>query len=167
MAGVCDTAVETASSAPVPTIRVTSPDVEEIFRKFDIDKDGYISNTELEDALWDLDAVPTEGLIKAIMEQYCRHGNNQLDLVEFDTLVADFRSIGNVDPETLLKTFNKMDKDNSGFIDVEELKQGLQEYFREEPVTEDIVQTIMEAVDKNKDGKISIVEFVNLLDVTV
>ncbi|KAI8489632.1 PREDICTED: troponin C, skeletal muscle-like [Branchiostoma belcheri] len=167
MAAVCDVNDPTVPSAPLPTIRVTSPDVEEIFRKFDTDHDGYISTAELEDALWDLDAVPTEGLIKAIMDQYSRHGNNRLDLVEFDTLVADFKSIGNVDPETLLKTFNKMDKDGSGFIDLEELRQGLQEYFREEPVTEDIVQTIMDTVDKNKDGKISIVEFVNFLNVTV
>lgn len=69
----------------------------------------------------------------------------------------------------LKKVFQKVDKDNSGFIDVNETENVLREYYRSMGKNIDAAQIKSEAtafikdVDKNKDNKASLQEFTNYI----
>ncbi|KAI8489631.1 hypothetical protein Bbelb_325370 [Branchiostoma belcheri] len=139
--------------------------VEQIFKKYDVNRDGHMSTAELEAALKELKVVPTKGLIEVLMKQYDVDGNGQLDLQEFTRLVGDLKHFGSADPQELLETFGKIDKDGSGFITPEELKTGLKHFFGDEPVTDEIVQWVIDGADKNADGRIDIAEFAQYIHI--
>ena len=63
---------------------------------------------------------------------------------------------------SLTKAFLFHDKDRSGFLDVEEIRDVC--YTYNVPVTIEIIETLLAAVDVNQNGKIDYEEFVKFLD---
>ena len=65
----------------------------------------------------------------------------------------------------LLDEFRKLDADNSGFLDHQELKKCLNNLYSsiDLKMTDADVDNLIKQVDKNGDGKVSFEEFVNLL----
>ncbi len=65
----------------------------------------------------------------------------------------------------ILEEFKKLDADNTGFLDKNEVKRSLKELYdsMDLRLTDADVDHLIKSVDKNNDGKISIEEFVNLI----
>ena len=61
--------------------------------------------------------------------------------------------------------FKKLDSDNTGFLDKNEVKRALKECYdsMDLRLSDADVDHLIKSVDKNNDGKISIEEFVNLI----
>ena len=74
--------------------------------------------------------------------------------IEFDEFLASFQSVVYL-PSTdeLASTFKMMDENGDGFLSKEEIKNGLIKCG--EPMSNDTVDEILRAADKNNDGKIS------------
>ncbi|XP_035694118.1 calmodulin-like protein 4 [Branchiostoma floridae] len=87
--------------------------------------------------------------------------NGVLELNEFKNLVADMKAIQNSKREEVLDAFFKFDKDKSGFIEPNELKEVLT--YLGLASGEEIVKTMIGVADSNKDGKISITELANVM----
>lgn len=65
----------------------------------------------------------------------------------------------------ILEEFKKLDKDRSGYLDHEEIKRCLKDLYEsiDLKMSDADVDALIAQVDKNKDGRISVEEFVNLL----
>jgi Ca2+-binding EF-hand superfamily protein len=65
----------------------------------------------------------------------------------------------------ILEEFKKLDKDKSGYLDHDEIKRCLRDLYEsiDLKMSDAYVEALINQVDKNKDGKISVEEFVNLL----
>lgn len=65
----------------------------------------------------------------------------------------------------VLEEFKKLDKDGSGQLDHNEVKKALKEMYAsiDLRLSDADIDHMIATVDKNKDGKVNIEEFVNLL----
>ncbi|XP_078694927.1 neo-calmodulin-like [Branchiostoma floridae x Branchiostoma belcheri] len=135
-------------------------EAEAVFKACDVDGDGHISTEELKSALTDLAIIPTDNLIQGIVSHYDEDGNGKLDFQEFEKLVNDLKTFGEVDPEEVLNIFNAIDQDKSGYIDEEELRKAMAENFNTDDQT---IKAMVKMADKDGDGKISVSEFVSVI----
>ncbi|CAH1244816.1 CALML3 [Branchiostoma lanceolatum] len=135
---------------------------EAAFNKHDVNKDGKMSSAELKAALEELNVKPSGALLQAILVQYDKAPQNGvLELNEFKNLVADMQAIQTAKREEVLDTFTTFDKDKSGFIEPGELKEVLKSLnMGNDDAT---VQAMMAIADTDKDGKVSITEFANII----
>jgi Ca2+-binding EF-hand superfamily protein len=62
--------------------------------------------------------------------------------------------------ELIKSTFDEIDKDSNGSIDVAELKEKLQNHIDSGLLKSDAVDEIFNTLDKNSDGKIVFEEFI-------
>lgn len=71
----------------------------------------------------------------------------------------------NADKAAALTLLRKLDKDNSGYLDKEELRVGIKLIYREIDLrmTDADINRLIQSADTNKDGKIGIEEFVELI----
>jgi Ca2+-binding EF-hand superfamily protein len=65
----------------------------------------------------------------------------------------------------ILDEFKKLDKDRSGYLDHDEIRRCLKDLYEsiDLKMSDTAVEALIGQVDRNKDGKISVEEFVNLL----
>eukprot|EP00246_Nothoceros_aenigmaticus_P006424 TRINITY_DN192_c0_g1_i1.p1 TRINITY_DN192_c0_g1~~TRINITY_DN192_c0_g1_i1.p1 ORF type:complete len:527 (-),score=95.92 TRINITY_DN192_c0_g1_i1:978-2558(-) len=87
-------------------------------------------------------------------------GRGPVDYGKFAAATVHLQSMDNFD-DYLRKAFSQFDKDESGFIDMEELQQGLSEELG--PNDGETLQDIFKEVDIDKDGKISFEEFAQMM----
>jgi len=59
----------------------------------------------------------------------------------------------------LQNQFMKMDKDNDGFLSIEELKDGVKSALGDVFLSQDYYDQMLLAIDTNQDGKIDLTEF--------
>jgi calcium-dependent protein kinase len=78
--------------------------------------------------------------------------SGQIQYTEF--LAATLEARGYLEEERIAEAFQSIDRDGSGFIDKDELKEVLGKSCTEEQIDE-----IIRTADKNNDGKISYEEF--------
>lgn len=78
--------------------------------------------------------------------------SGQIQYTEF--LAATLEARGYLEEERIAEAFESIDRDHSGFIDKDELKEVLGESFTMEQIDD-----IIRAADKNNDGRISYDEF--------
>ena len=86
-------------------------------------------------------------------------GNGCLDYGEFVTLSVHLKKIGN--DEHLHKAFGYFDRNKSGYIEIDELRESLADDLG--PNHEEVINAIIRDVDTDKDGKISFDEFVAMM----
>ncbi|XP_078681768.1 uncharacterized protein LOC144916514 [Branchiostoma floridae x Branchiostoma belcheri] len=135
---------------------------EAVFKKHDVNHDGKMSNTELAEALKELEVTASGGLVQAIIDRYDKPPKNGfLDLAEFTALVTDLEAIKAAKREEVLDTFTHFDKDGNGFIEPDELKAVMHEFGT--GGDDATVQAAIDLADINKDGKVSITEFAKFL----
>ena len=132
----------------------------EVFQAIDVNRDGIITKEELTCVLAS-ELVPTkeaEMYAEMIFEQVDTDMNGCIDYTEF--LKASARKQKVLNKETMLKTFEHLDKDGNGTIEIDELQEYLLGGFE---ITHELLVEIMKQADKNGDGKIDLSEFESLL----
>ncbi|WCJ33481.1 calcium-dependent protein kinase 32 [Euphorbia peplus] len=133
--------------------------IKEGFQMMDTSNKGKIDIQDLRIGLEKLGHQISENDVQMLMEAGDLDGDGHLDYAEFVTISVHLRKMGN--DEHLLKAFEFFDKNQSGYIEIEELRENLADEVDEN--NDDIVNAIMHDVDTDKDGRISYEEFATMM----
>ncbi|KAJ6755212.1 hypothetical protein OIU79_027768 [Salix purpurea] len=86
-------------------------------------------------------------------------GDGALNYGEFVAISVHIKKMGN--DEHLHKAFAFFDRNQSGYIEIEELRESLNDDI--DTSSEDVINAIMHDVDTDKDGRISYEEFATMM----
>ncbi|KAM3306511.1 calcium-dependent protein kinase 21 [Capsicum chacoense] len=125
-----------------------------MFDNIDTDNSGTITYEELKSGLARLGSKLTETEVKQLMEAADVDGNGTIDYIEFITATMHRHRLER--DEHLFKAFQHFDKDNSGFITMDELEHAMKEYGMGDEST---IKEIIAEVDTDNDGRINYEEF--------
>ncbi|CAH1439420.1 unnamed protein product [Lactuca virosa] len=155
----------TTADKPTPeTTRVNSlnarvrieEELEQIFKKFDVNGDGKICSSELGSIMASLGHQPTEEKLKNMIKEVDRDGDGFINLQEFIEL-----NTKDVDPtevlENLKDAFSVFDIDKNGLITAEELRDVLVSLGEECTIADS--QKMIAGADRDGDGMINFDEF--------
>ena len=126
----------------------------DMFTHMDLNGDGKVSVQELVKCMEDEGIVMSQDEVSMILQEVDANQNGWVDFSEFLTVFTAKVNAGN--KENLEKAFAMFDADGSGEISTAELKRILGQ-------SEGEWEMIVKEIDENKDGKIDIKEFKNLL----
>ena len=124
----------------------------------DTDNSGTITLEELKQGLSKSGTKLTEYEVQQLMEAADADGNGTIDYEEFITATMHMNRMDR--EEHLYTAFQYFDKDNSGYITIEELEQALIEFGMGSG--KDIKEIVSE-VDADNDGRINYDEFVAMM----
>ena len=139
------------------------------FLTLDSDGDGTITIKELEKILLSMrnKLRCSEIDIQHFLKDIDKNGDGQIDLKEYHKIMKDksnrdliHRAL--VHRSTARKRFARFDKDGSGYITEDEIREGFMEATQRN-VTTGQVEKIIKNFDRNKDGKINYEEFVLMM----
>jgi calcium-dependent protein kinase len=133
--------------------------IRNMFTLMDDDNDGKISYLELRAGLRKVGSQLGEPEIKLLMEVADVNGNGCLDYGEFVAVIIHLQKMEN--DEHFRQAFMFFDKDGSGYIESEELREALTDELGEPDNS--VIIDIMREVDTDKDGKINYDEFVVMM----
>lgn len=132
-------------------------DLAKVFRTWDKNNDGVLEKDEFLAAINELSPKVAKVFDAEhwfeLMDQDC---NGYIEYQEFLMMATDMKLMSKTN---LLSVFNFLDKDGSGFLEVEELKAALTDIDD----VDKAVQQMLQEADTDKDGKISLEEFLSLL----
>lgn len=131
---------------------------------FDKNGDQKISESELKQVMNYLGLKASETEVKAMIQVVDKNCNGYVDYDEFIQMMTQTQVKPLNAEEELRKTFNIFDIDGNGYISHDEIKKTMEHLG--ERVTDDEVNDMIKAADKNGDGKIDINEFSGLLNGT-
>ncbi|GLT62076.1 hypothetical protein SLA2020_347410 [Shorea laevis] len=132
--------------------------LKQMFSNMDTDKNGTITYDELKAGLARLGSRLTEAEVKQLMEAADVDGDGTIDYIEFITATMHRHRLER--DEHLYKAFQHFDKDNSGFITMDELEGAMKEYGMGDDAT---IKQIISEVDTDNDGKINYDEFCTMM----
>ncbi|XP_028794267.1 calcium-dependent protein kinase 29-like [Neltuma alba] len=132
--------------------------LKQMFHNMDTDNSGTITLEELRAGLSKLGSKLNESEIRQLMDAADVDKNGTIDYYEFITATMHRHRLEK--EENLFKAFQYFDKDNSGHITREELRQALTEYGMGDEAT---IDEVIDDVDTDKDGRISYEEFVAMM----
>ncbi|KAA8550014.1 hypothetical protein F0562_001698 [Nyssa sinensis] len=132
--------------------------LKQMFKAMDTDNSGTITLEELKQGLSKQGTKLSEYEVKQLMEAADADGNGTIDYDEFITATMHLNRTDR--EEHLYTAFQYFDKDNSGYITIEELEQALREFGMNDG--RDIKEIISE-VDADNDGRINYDEFVAMM----
>jgi Ca2+-binding EF-hand superfamily protein len=92
-----------------------------IFDLFDADMDGYITLSELRDALQELGQSFSEEEMDALFQKYDSNHSRKLEKDEFMAMVTSLYFLEVTDRDVYLDSFKRVDTDKDGTISLEEL----------------------------------------------
>eukprot|EP00252_Welwitschia_mirabilis_P001502 TRINITY_DN11361_c0_g3_i2.p1 TRINITY_DN11361_c0_g3~~TRINITY_DN11361_c0_g3_i2.p1 ORF type:complete len:535 (-),score=109.49 TRINITY_DN11361_c0_g3_i2:146-1750(-) len=133
--------------------------IKEVFEKMDINKKGNLSLEELKMGLKKIGTQMGDTEIQMMMDAADVDGNGVLDYGEFVTVSIHLRRMGS--DEHLQKAFAFFDKNSSGYIEYEELKEALLDELDTNDT--EVLTDIVREVDTDKDGRISYDEFTAMM----
>jgi len=140
------------------------------FQELDADKSGFLESAELDKVVaWSLEAFTGDNpdVYKAkLMVKIDANNDGKLDMAEFIVLFEEML----IRLELLqqaTKKFNELDVDKSGFLEkgeIDKLVEIVLLAYVEKPVKEreQFRKTLVDRIDKNKDGKLDLKEFTDL-----
>nr|GMD39787.1 calcium-dependent protein kinase 32-like [Ipomoea batatas] len=129
--------------------------IKEGFQLMDTNNKGKIDINELRVGLQKLGHHIPESDLQALMDAGDVDKDGYLDCAEFVAISVHLRKMGN--DEHLKKAFAFFDKNQTGYIEIEELRDALADDI--DTNSDEIVNAIMQDVDTDKDGRISYDEF--------
>lgn len=136
--------------------------MKDIFVRFDMDKDGSLTQLELAALLRSLGLKPTGDQLNLLLSNMDANGNG---LIEFDELVdailPDMNEEILINQQQLMEVFRSFDRDGSGFITAAELAGQMAKMGH--PLTYKELTEMMREADTNGDGVISFNEFTHIL----
>ncbi|KAF8402288.1 hypothetical protein HHK36_013240 [Tetracentron sinense] len=130
--------------------------IKKLFHMMDTDNNGNLTFKELKDGLHMIGQPVLDPDVQMLMDAADVDGSGTLDCEEFVTVSIHIRKIGS--DEHLIKAFSFFDKNDSGFIEFEELREALLEDDLG-PNNEQVIQDIICDTDIDEDGRISYEEF--------
>ncbi|KAL3529898.1 hypothetical protein ACH5RR_009220 [Cinchona calisaya] len=133
--------------------------IKEAFEMMDIGKRGKINIDELRNGLKKLGHQISDADLQILMESADVDRDGTLNYGEFVAVSVHIRKMAN--DEHLHKAFAFFDKNQSGYIEIEELREALSD--EGDANTEDVIAAIMHDVDTDKDGRISYEEFATMM----
>ncbi|NP_001265972.2 Hop-interacting protein THI080 [Solanum lycopersicum] len=133
--------------------------IREMFALMDSDGDGKITYDELKTGLRKVGSQLAEAEMKLLMDVADVDGNGVLDYGEFVAVIIHLQRMEN--DEHFRRAFMFFDKDGSGYIELDELREALAD--ESGACDTDVVNEIMREVDTDKDGQISFEEFVGMM----
>uniref|UniRef100_A0A7N0TXX0 non-specific serine/threonine protein kinase n=1 Tax=Kalanchoe fedtschenkoi TaxID=63787 RepID=A0A7N0TXX0_KALFE len=133
--------------------------IRDMFTLMDTDNDGKVSYDELRAGLKKVGSKLDEPEIKLLMEVADVDKNGVLDYGEFVAVTIHLQRMEN--DELIRRAFMFFDKDESGYIELEELKDALVD--ESGIIDAEVLDGILREVDTDKDGRISYEEFVVMM----
>ncbi|XP_078149323.1 calcium-dependent protein kinase 10-like [Carex rostrata] len=133
--------------------------IRKMFRTIDTDNNGKITFEELKVGLTNTNSQLTESEIELLMEAADVDGNGFLDYGEFVAISIHLQRIS-ID-EHLRRAFIFFDKDESGYIELDELADALADDSGH--TDSEVLNVVMHDVDIDKDGRISYEEFLMMM----
>ncbi|PWZ23051.1 Calcium-dependent protein kinase 8 [Zea mays] len=134
-------------------------DIKQMFDKMDVNKNGKLTFEEFKAGLRKLGNQMHDSDLQILMDAADVDRNGTLDYEEFVTVSVHVRKIGN--DEHIQKAFAYFDRNKSGYIEIEELREALADEL--DGSDEDIIGGIIRDVDTDKDGKIGYDEFAAMM----
>ncbi|PIN16702.1 Ca2+/calmodulin-dependent protein kinase, EF-Hand protein superfamily [Handroanthus impetiginosus] len=133
--------------------------IKEGFQLMDTGNKGKIDINELRAGLHKLGHQIPEADLQALMEAGDVDNDGYLDCAEFVAISIHLRKMGN--DEHLRKAFEFFDRNESGYIEIEELRDAFAD--EAEVTSEEVINAIIQDVDTDKDGRISFDEFAAMM----
>ncbi|KAF4360916.1 hypothetical protein G4B88_000547 [Cannabis sativa] len=130
----------------------------QMFNNMDTDGSGTITLEELKTGLSRLGSKLSESEIQQLMEAADVDQNGAIDYIEFITATMHRHRLDR--DENLRKAFKYFDKDESGYITREEIRQAMTQYGMGD---EAIIDEILDDIDTDKDGMINYEEFAHMM----
>ena len=130
------------------------------FSEVDFNQDGYISKDELSQAIDNVGQIISEQELDRMYELVDKDGNGLLDFEEFMELMEGNCLCQSKDKE-VEQLFRIIDIDNKGYITEEELTSMLKKLG--ENVRKKDVRKMIELGDKNKDKRLCLEEFKDMI----
>ncbi|CAF0754521.1 unnamed protein product [Adineta ricciae] len=131
-----------------------------VFELFDKNGDGSIDANEIGQVMRSLGMNPTNKEIADLIAEVDKNGNQRLDFQEFVSFMSKHWHERDQEQE-LREAFRLFDRDNSGFITINELKQVMLNMG--EKLNQEELEDMMREADVNRDGKLDYQEFVQKL----
>jgi len=131
--------------------------LKEMFKMMDTDNSGSISYEELKAGLTKVGSNLKEEDVRHLMEAADVDGNGTIDYGEFLAATLHLNKIER--DENMFAAFSYLDKDNSGYLTIDELQHALKEFNMGDISVDELLQEI----DQNNDGKIDYIEFVAMM----
>ncbi|OMO79523.1 hypothetical protein COLO4_24400 [Corchorus olitorius] len=129
--------------------------ITQMFNMMDTDDNGDLTFEELRDGLLKIGHSVADPDVKMLMDAADVDGNGTLNCEEFVTMAVHLRKTSY--DEHLSDAFHYFDKNQSGYIELEELQEAFHDDFG--PNNDQVIRDIMRDVDLDKDGRISFQEF--------
>ncbi|GMH11479.1 hypothetical protein Nepgr_013320 [Nepenthes gracilis] len=133
--------------------------IKEAFDMMDTDKRGKINLEILRTGLRKLGQQVADADLQILMEAADVDGDGTLEYGEFVAVTVHLKKMAN--DEHLRRAFSFFDKDKSGYIEFDELRDALNDDI--ESSSEEVINAIMHDVDTDKDGRISYEEFAAMM----
>ena len=146
-----------------------SKEINDLFDKFDTDKNNTISHNEMFQALKSYNSNITYKDVDLIIKQVDKDGNKFVDKNEFTEIMENYLkeeiAVNEEEKNYMLKLFQEEDYDKLGYMTIKQMKHLLIDKLNcNFEYDGDEINNLINAVDSNYDGKIDINEFINLLD---
>ncbi|KAG6601337.1 putative calcium-binding protein CML16, partial [Cucurbita argyrosperma subsp. sororia] len=134
----------------------------DIFRRFDMNSDGSLTQLELGALLRSLGIKPSGDQLHSLLSNMDSNGNGS---IEFDELVnailPDLNDNILVNQEQLMEVFKSFDRDGNGFITASELAGSMAKMGH--PLSYRELSEMMRQADTDGDGVISFNEFTTVM----
>ncbi|KAJ3681681.1 hypothetical protein LUZ60_014254 [Juncus effusus] len=134
-------------------------ELREIFRSYDRNNDGSLTQLELRSLLRSLGLKPTQDQLDALIARADTNSNGLVEFSEFVALVSPELLSTNCPytEDQLRQLFSMFDRDGNGFITAAELAHSMAKLGH--ALTADELTGMIKEADKDGDGQISFAEF--------